>query len=143
VLEHHNSAGCVIGAECFAPGTADPSDSCQHCDPSAAPDAWTPVRDPDPPGVRCGVQRASIAAADVTCAHRTMLALGRRLQRASVIAARLTAARPPLARRLTARLVRLTNQMIHVIGGGCGSEDLSAALGTLRDQLRAMQALQG
>jgi lysyl oxidase len=141
-LERNDGAGCVIGAECFASGAADPSDPCQRCDPSAASDAWTPIQDPDPPGIQCGMQRVSIAAADATCRHRTMATLDRRLRQAGVIAARLTAARPALARRLTTRLVQVTNQMIRVTGGGCASDDLRTALGTLRDQLRAMQALQ-
>ena len=143
-VERHDGAGCLIGGACFVAGSADPSDSCQRCDPSAAADAWSPVRDPDSAGVICAVKRAAVAAASVTCPHRVGVELERRLARASTVAARLATARPGLARKLTARLVHLSSRTTHLVeSAGCASSDLTAALGALRDQLNAMHALQG
>jgi len=144
VLERNAAAGCVIGGTCVAPGP-DPADPCRRCDPSAAADAWTTVRDPDPAGIECGVGTATVAAASATCPHRTAVALAARLRRAGTIAGRLGAAGPARTRTLTRRLLRVVNQAMRLTAGSrpCTSTDLAAALAALRAQLTAMKALEG
>lgn len=144
VAQRNDAAGCMIDGACVAPG-ANPADSCQRCDPSTAADAWTPVSDPDPTGIACGVKRASVAASSVTCPHHKAVTLDQRLHRASVIAGRLATARPAVAKKLTNRLLRIVGQTMRLggTGGACATGDLPSALAALRAQLSAMQALQG
>jgi hypothetical protein len=141
-LHQDPAAGCLVDDQCVVPGAIDPGNPCRRCDPSSTAVAWTPVRDPDPSGLRCTVKAASDAATVAACPKRTQLRLEHHLRRAGVIVARLMTARGPVARKLTGRLLAIVTRTIHLVEAGpsCGSKDLTEDLDMLRSQLAAMQA---
>jgi hypothetical protein len=48
-LTGDNQCGCEIGGTCYAPGTRNPSNDCETCNPASDPTDWTPLT-----GETCG-----------------------------------------------------------------------------------------
>jgi cysteine-rich repeat protein len=134
--------GCSIAGSCVPAGAADPSDACQHCDPSESTSAWSPIQDASAQGIQCGLAAASGSPRSATCPKRVSTALDHQLGRAQTIAGRLATAKPGAARRLTTRLLRMVNRSIRMVGPStsCSSDALRAALEGLREQIQTMQA---
>jgi lysyl oxidase/disintegrin len=137
-------AGCLIDGYCVAPGMADPADSCQRCEPEESPNAWSANRDPDPAGVRCGVERLREAAGGMSCPTRIAAPIDRRLGHARAVADRLVTAPPGRVSILERRLLRMTARVSRLLDRatrhGCTTDAAASELATLVGQLQAAGA---
>ncbi|HJQ85368.1 MAG TPA: lysyl oxidase family protein [Candidatus Binatia bacterium] len=139
------SGGCLIGATCFAPGTDDPVDACQLCDPARREDTWSSDVAPDPAGLRCQLDRVFGALVGKTCRPRVTRRLGRPLGRIDALVDRLQTASGSLANRLGRRLdrqmVRLTNAERRALDSGCDLGTFPREVDTMTAQFHAYRGL--
>jgi len=141
------SGGCLIGATCFPPGTPDPVDACQRCDPSQRTDTWSRNVDPDLPGLQCEASRLTRALVGNTCRARVAARLQRPLLRIHETLDRLDGASNAVTVRMDRRLARAVARLVRAerraARTGCDlgtfSQELDVLIGEF-DTYRALQA---
>ena len=138
------AAGCLIGAMCVVPGTADPLNACQRCEPAARADAWSLDRDPDVEGLRCQVGRITNAVTQVVCRFGVRRTLLFRLDRVDLLLGRRAASTGRRAKRLDRRLDRQIDRLIqtrrHAATRGCAVDRIAGEVDALVQQFQAFVA---
>jgi hypothetical protein len=136
--------GCLVATTCYPAAAVDPGNDCQVCDPALSIDVFSPDHEPTPKGIECQLGRVHDVSQGIGCPDRVTHRMVTRLARAQQLADRLAAAPAPAARRIEARLLRVSHRLSALLTRGarhgCRSTGALAEIDALIGQLRGMRA---
>jgi lysyl oxidase len=132
--------GCPIYGTCYPPGSPDPADSCQVCNPARDREHWSLVDGPDTQGIGCQVTRVDAAVQALACRPRVMRATGAAVDRVQRLLAH-GAAESTATSKPGKRLMRAAQQLARRLGRagrqGCDVAAAANEVQTLVAQLAA------